>query len=92
MSTQTQPVEIVICMGSSCYSRGNSRTLLAIQEYLWQQKLEAKLVGHLCEGECSAGPNISIAGQRHRQVDAATAVGLLQDCGKSRALKDPGAA
>jgi NADH:ubiquinone oxidoreductase subunit E len=72
---------ITICMGSSCYSRGNSRNIEAIQQYLAQNHLEAdiQLVGHLCEDKCKSGPNIAINGKLYQQVDPASVVGLLQE-------------
>ena len=79
----SQPLEIVICMGSSCYSRGNGRTIEAIQGFVAQENVQANLVGHLCEGECNAGPNIAIGGTHYKQVDAATVLSILTACGKS---------
>ncbi len=58
-------LEIVVCMGSSCFSRGNSKNLAAIQDYLKTKGIGAdvKLVGSRCEGECMSGPNIRINGE-----------------------------
>jgi NADH:ubiquinone oxidoreductase subunit E len=74
------PVEIVICMGSSCFSRGNSKNLGLIQDYLQANGLEAsvKLVGHLCQGLCKEGPNLTVNGQIHHRVDS-TAVSSILD-------------
>ncbi|MEN6356713.1 MAG: (2Fe-2S) ferredoxin domain-containing protein [Armatimonadota bacterium] len=58
-------IEIVVCMGSSCFSRGNSKNLAAIQEYLKDNGVEGsvRLAGSRCEGECMHGPNIRINGE-----------------------------
>ena len=56
---------IEICMGSSCFSRGNPENLKAIQEYIANVGLAAaiQVSGHLCEDECSEGPNLRINGR-----------------------------
>ena len=66
-------------MGSSCFSRGNNRNIEVIQDFLTQGQLAAQveLKGHLCAGECKAGPNLSAGGQMHHQVDPVTVVHLL---------------
>lgn len=72
---------ITICMGSSCYSRGNGRNIEAIQSCLAKQNKEAQveLVGHLCEDQCKTGPNIAINGKTYHQVDAASIVALISE-------------
>lgn len=56
---------IVICMGSSCFARGNDLNLRIIEKYLKTKGLEKKifLKGTLCEGECTRGPVIIINGK-----------------------------
>ncbi len=53
---------VELCMGSSCFARGNSQTLAALESYLLESGLtdSVSLVGHLCMGSCSKGPNIRI--------------------------------
>jgi len=71
--------EIQICLGSSCFSRGNSENLRAIQEYLAARGVAAQVVtvGHLCEDQCSRGPNLIVNGVMHHAVDAAGVRALL---------------
>lgn len=73
-------MNITICMGSSCYSRGNGRNIEVIQQLLAQRGLEAdvQLVGHLCQDQCRNGPNVTIDGKLYQQVDAG-AIGSLLD-------------
>jgi NADH:ubiquinone oxidoreductase subunit E len=72
--------EIHICLGSSCFSRGNSENLRLIQEYMTSRGLTAQvsIAGHLCEDQCSAGPNLIVNGVMHHSVDAAK-IRLLLD-------------
>jgi NADH:ubiquinone oxidoreductase subunit E len=73
---------ITICMGSSCFARGNNRNIEVIQNYLASHRLPAKieLTGHLCQGHCKSGPNISINGKLYHEVDPIVIIGLLNHC------------
>lgn len=73
MCETKQRVEVCICMGSSCFSRGNRRNVEAIRAYLVRNGLSEKvsLTGHLCEGMCKCGPNISVAGRFLTCIDSA---------------------
>ncbi len=79
MSASTH--EIVVCMGSACFSRGNARTVPAIQEYLRERSLEeaVKLTGNLCQNQCRQGPNLAIDGQCLCGVDPTALVELLDE-------------
>ena len=39
---------ITICMGSSCFARGNKRNLKIIEEYLARYKIDCALNGRGC--------------------------------------------
>ena len=54
--------QIKICLGSSCYSRGNNVHLEVIKKYIAENHLEAEISfsGHLCEELCSSGPILRI--------------------------------
>lgn len=58
-------IDLVVCMGSACFSRGNTRTLDLIQRYLKEHELEraVKVTGTLCQDQCRTGPNVSIQGE-----------------------------
>ena len=57
-------IELAICMGSSCFSRGNKENITRIREYIDRYGLCGKVLlkGHLCEGLCKDGPNITVEG------------------------------
>ena len=76
----TQKHEIQICMGSSCFSRGNNGNLQVIQQFLRDHNLEesVKVVGNLCVGECSTGPNLRIDGRLYREVNREICLNLLK--------------
>jgi NADH:ubiquinone oxidoreductase subunit E len=59
-----QRIEMHICLGSSCFSRGNKDVVTFIREYLRKNHLDDKVVfkGARCMGRCSNGPNLTING------------------------------
>lgn len=63
-------IEIVVCMGSSCFARGNAQNLEFIENYIKDNNLDAKieLAGSRCEGKCADGPNIIINGIEYNCV------------------------
>lgn len=71
--------KIVICMGSSCFARGNERNIQVIQDFLKNNQLEAdvEFVGTHCNNICSNGPNISIDGVMFNKLDGETLIDLL---------------
>jgi len=75
-----EEIEIVVCLGSSCFARGNSAHLAAIKEYVQGHGLNARirLTGKLCQDECKQGPNLAIAGTHHHSVTAASLRELLE--------------
>ncbi len=65
--------EITICMGSSCFSRGNSLNAAFIQKFVEEHGLsdQVRFKGCLCENECKGGPNVKINGKMFTQVEPA---------------------
>ena len=63
--------EIKICMGSSCFSRGNKQTLQVIQKYLKDHDLERDILlkGNHCFSNCSTGPVLKIGNKVYEQVN-----------------------
>jgi len=54
--------EMHICLGSSCFSRGNKDVVQFIKEYLKKNHLEDKVIfkGARCVGHCINGPVLVI--------------------------------
>jgi len=72
-------VDIIICMGSSCFSRGNNRNIELIESALaaGAEKTTCQIEGHLCQNLCKVGPNIVINGKIYHEVDPVTLMTLL---------------
>jgi NADH:ubiquinone oxidoreductase subunit E len=70
---------MTICMGSSCFARGNGENLEQIERFLAAQGEAAaiSLAGCRCRGECGRGPNLEINGVLYQHVDAGTLDDLL---------------
>ncbi|NLF94245.1 MAG: (2Fe-2S) ferredoxin domain-containing protein [Oligosphaeraceae bacterium] len=72
--------KITVCMGSSCFARGNEKNIRLIQDFLRDHDLcsVVDLVGARCSGECGGGPNISIDDVRYEHLDRDRLLSLLR--------------
>ena len=73
--------ELVICVGSACYARGNARTVPAVQEFLREQGLqdEVRVTATLCQNQCRQGPNLNIDGKCFCGVEPTALIELLDE-------------
>lgn len=71
---------IRICMGSSCYARGNRDNLTFIRQFIRENSLEAHLVltGCLCTGNCQKGPVIEVDGILRSEIDPVSLKDFLE--------------
>jgi len=65
-----QSYEIEICLGSSCFSRGNREVVQVIRDYLRKNHLDDKVLlkGARCMDRCSEGPFLTINGKTFIQT------------------------
>ncbi len=79
--SQGKAGEIVICMGSSCFSRGNKIALGIIRSYLRENSLEAEITfrGAHCLGICEQGPVLILNEKQHKKVMPDDIPGMLDD-------------
>jgi NADH:ubiquinone oxidoreductase subunit E len=73
--------EIIICLGSSCFARGNSQLVKLITTYLRDRNLlnDVKFHGQRCFGHCSKGPVLKIEEQFNEKVDEEKVIQLLDN-------------
>lgn len=73
--------EIRVCMGSSCFSRGNKQTLQVIQQYLKDRQLEKEVIlkGNHCFGECNSGPTVKIGNKVFEKVSKESILDILEN-------------
>lgn len=71
--------EIEICLGSSCFSRGNKKTVKIIQQYIKDNMLEGEVSfkGSHCFGQCDKGPMLRIGETVYSQVDENNIMAIL---------------
>lgn len=72
---------IKICLGSSCFSRGNSANVDVVKQFLREHGLEADVTfsGRLCEDMCSRGPIIVIDDKVYEEVNLSRLHKILQE-------------
>jgi len=70
-----------ICLGSSCFSRGNREVVQFIKEYLLKNHLDDRVIfkGARCLGNCSNGPNLVIDGKIINSVTPELAEQILEE-------------
>lgn len=75
-----QKNQIIICMGSSCFSRGNRVNLELIKAWLSERNIEAEVgfKGQLCSGLCNKGPVLIINGHVYQDVHPANVINILK--------------
>lgn len=67
----TDEIDVIVCMGSACFARGNQQNLEFIEKYIKENDLNAKVIigGSRCEGRCADGPNVFINGTEYNKVN-----------------------
>lgn len=73
--------ELVICLGSSCFSRGNKSLVKIIKNYLKENGLEAKVkfYGKRCFANCAKGPTIMLDGKILENVNENNIKSILDE-------------
>lgn len=61
----------MICLGSSCFSRGNREVVQVIREFLKKNHIDDKVIlrGARCMDRCSEGPWVIINGKTFAQTN-----------------------
>ncbi len=74
-------VQIQVCMGSSCFARGNARVVDLIREFVRNHALESKvkISGSLCEDQCGNGPWLRIDDRVFQHVTPAVVGDILRE-------------
>jgi len=71
MAEDNPTADVVVCLGSSCFARGNAQNLAAIEAYLRNHGLQntVHVTGCLCQDECKRGPNLTLQGERMHEMN-----------------------
>jgi NADH:ubiquinone oxidoreductase subunit E len=78
---ETAKKEIIICLGSSCFARGNKQLVKLINTYLRDRNLlnDVKFHGERCFGHCSKGPILKMENLINEKVDEEKVLQLLDN-------------
>lgn len=71
---------IKVCLGSSCYIRGNDKKLTFLQDYVEKNKkdIQIELVGCRCTNLCQDGPNIFIDDKKYSNPTQEELIRILE--------------
>mgnify|MGYP003623945934 CR=1 FL=1 len=72
---------IRICLGSSCFTRGNNANLEVIRKYIADNGLDARVdfSGRHCEEKCARGPVVCIDDHVYEQVNLSRLHKILKE-------------
>jgi NADH:ubiquinone oxidoreductase subunit E len=73
MADEDGTVDVVVCLGSSCFARGNAQNLATIEAYLANHGMRnsVRVTGCLCQDECKRGPNLVVHGDHMHETSPA---------------------
>ncbi|WP_319587401.1 [FeFe] hydrogenase H-cluster radical SAM maturase HydE [uncultured Desulfobulbus sp.] len=72
-------LRIAVCMGSSCYSRGNNgKAIENLRHCAESAGFAPEISGHLCEDQCTQGPHITIEDTLYSNVQPSCFPELLK--------------
>jgi NADH:ubiquinone oxidoreductase subunit E len=62
--------QIILCLGSSCFARGNQKIIQMVKNYIENRNLSdwVEFKGDHCFDECSEGPNMYIGSKLFQKI------------------------
>lgn len=83
MADDSNTADVVVCLGSSCFARGNARNLATIEAYLLNHGMQntVRVTGCLCQDECKRGPNLMMRGEHLHEMNPAALREILLTLG-----------
>jgi NADH:ubiquinone oxidoreductase subunit E len=73
--------EVVICLGSSCFARGNKQLVKIVNDYLRDRNLlnDVRFHGERCFGQCAVGPSLKLDGIIKERLDEDSIIAVLDE-------------
>jgi NADH:ubiquinone oxidoreductase subunit E len=73
--------EVVICLGSSCFARGNKQLVKIVNDYLRDRNLlnEVHFHGERCFGQCAVGPSLKLDNILKERLDEDSVIEALDE-------------
>ncbi len=77
----SEKIEIVICLGSSCFSRGNKEVTQIVRSFIDEKGLSdaVEFKGAHCFGDCNNGPSVKINGTMYNHVSENNIYDILEE-------------
>lgn len=77
----SEKTELVICLGSSCFARGNKGLVKLIDNFLKEHRLKDKVYYHggHCNGRCALGPTLRINDTIYENINEENVFTILKD-------------
>lgn len=74
-------IEVVICLGSSCFSRGNKNLLSLISQYVKDHNIQDRINFHggHCFDNCAEGPILKVDGKLYTNIDEMKVIEILNN-------------
>ena len=71
---------IKVCLGSSCYVRGNDKTLAFLEDYITKnnKNISLELMGCRCTNSCQDGPNVFIDDKKYSHLSVEQLTEILE--------------
>ena len=86
--------KITICMGSSCFARGNEKNVALCEEFLaargLRDEVDVELGASLCTGNCAQGPIVMVDGKTYTNVDRGVMLDIMNDLFRDNKLDKEG--
>lgn len=72
-------IDLVICLGSSCFARGNKKIVNLVKGYIEENNLKERVnfKGNHCFGYCERGPVVKINDRIHEEISESTIINIL---------------
>jgi NADH:ubiquinone oxidoreductase subunit E len=73
--------QIVLCLGSSCFARGNQEIIRLVKKYIDKKNIGDKVEfkGDHCFSQCSKGPNMLIGEKIYQEITELNIAGILDE-------------
>jgi NADH:ubiquinone oxidoreductase subunit E len=73
--------QIVLCLGSSCFARGNQEIIPLIKKYIEKKNISDRVEfkGDHCFDLCSEGPNMYVGDKLFQQITVKNITGILDE-------------
>lgn len=80
MSEASLSIPVVVCLGSSCFARGNADNLAVLKQYEASERHPVlELTGSLCQSHCRQSPTVRIGEAYHHNLTAERLRALLAE-------------